>query len=65
MNKYYINQVVKVLPDKHDVDLPDYGIVNKKDEGHHVPITFKFSRYESHRWRVKRCRVTESDRSDL
>lgn len=64
MNKFYINQIVKVLPDKDDVDLPDYGIVNRKDEGYNVPIAFNFSRY-GQKWWVIRSRVTKSDRSDL
>ena len=38
---FYINQIVRILPDDRDVDLPDYGIVHRKDEGDRVSVTFK------------------------
>ena len=62
---FYINQIVRVLPDDHDVVLPDYGIVHRKDEGYQVSVTFKLQDYDRCRWFVKRNRVIESDRSDL
>ena len=62
---FYINQIVRVLPDDHDVVLPDYGIVYRKDEGYKVSVIFNFQYYDSHRWHVKRSRITKSDRRDL
>ena len=62
---FYINQIVRILPDYHDFDFPDYGIVHYKDDGHRVRVTFKLQYHGSYRWLVKRSRVIESDRSDL
>lgn len=62
---FYINQIVRVLPDDHDVVLPDYGIVHYKDEGYRVHVTFKNRYRGGYRWLIKRSRVIESDRSDL
>ena len=62
---FYINQIVRVLPDDHDIDFPDYGIVHHKDEGYTVDVTFKLQGHGDYRWFVKRSRVVESDRSDL
>ena len=62
---FYINQIVRILPDDHDINFPDYGIVSRKDEGYNVPIAFQLSRYSIERWWVERSRVTKSDRSDL
>ena len=62
---FYINQIVRILPDDRDVDLPDYGIVHRKDEGDRVSVTFKLQCDGGHRWFVKRSRVIESNRSDL
>ena len=62
---FYINQIVKILPDNHDVDLPDYGIVHSKDEEYRVRVTFKHQCHGCYRWLVKRSRVVESDRNDL
>ena len=62
---FYINQIVRILPDDCDVDLHDYGIVHRKDEGHKVGVTFKPQCHGGYRWLIKRSRVIESDRSDL
>lgn len=62
---FYINQIVKILPDDRDVDFPNYGIVHRKDDGHRVGVTFKLQSCDRYRWFVKRSRVIESGRSDL
>ena len=62
---FYINQIVKVLPDDCDVELPDYGIVHRKDEGYRVGVTFKQQCNGGYRWIIKRSRIIEADRNDL
>ena len=62
---FYINQIVRVLPDDYDIDLANYGIVHRKDAGHRVGVTFKLQCDGGNRWFVKRSRVIESGRSDL
>lgn len=62
---FYINQIVRVLPDDHDVVLPDYGIVHCEDNGYRIHVTFKNQCHGGYRWLIKRSRVIESDRSDL
>ena len=62
---FYINQIVKVLPDAHDIPLPNYGMVNMKDVGYYVPIMFKHSNRRIKKMWVERSRVVESNRSDL
>lgn len=62
---FYINQIVKILSDTHDVEFPNYGIVHSKDEGYRVRVTFKRRVRGSYRWIIKRSRIIESDRSDL